>query len=97
VEEPISDRISDEYRKIVEDNGDKVGMYSVACEVWKLEHKNCRGCPMEVGCAKTVSMELVSTTPLFYKPKSYDDFEIQDKLDRILKTRTLEEVQKIAI
>jgi len=42
-------------------------------------------------------MELVSTTPLFYKPKSYDDFEIQDKLDRILKTRTLEEVQKIAI
>ncbi len=65
---------SEEIQKLVESNGDKVGIHGADCVVWKLNHNNCFGCEYELGCGKLVHLMLVLMLPMVYKPNSYDDF-----------------------
>ena len=88
------------FQELVEQQGDEVGLDSPTCVIWKADHDNCKGCPAELGCAKAVAMMGISLTPLMYTPKDYDDYnrmhrDIGDKLDRVLKAKTSEEIHSI--
>ena len=92
--------ISEDIQKLVEQNGDKVGLDTQECVIWKLKHPNCFGCPSELGCGKVVHIMLLMMIPMTYKPNSFDDFSkmhqrISELQVQVLKTDNLETLKKI--
>jgi len=92
--------IFQEFRELIESNGDGVGLDSPVCVLWKSEHDNCKGCSAELGCAKATAMMGVSLTNLIYKPKDYEDFQrmnsdIHKRLSAILEAKSAEEVKAV--
>ena len=98
--ETMGSEMSDLFQVMVREHGDQVLIHTKVCVEWKAEHENCKGCISELGCAKAVGMLGVSITPMMYTPKDYEDFErmqqsIQNKLDAMLASKTIEELHKI--
>ena len=80
--------------------GDSIAIHEPQCMIWKADHDNCVGCPTELGCGKMVHMMLVSLTPLYYKPKDYDDFtkmhnRVQELMYMTLKAESVEELHLV--
>ncbi len=50
----------DGFKRIVRLNGDGVGLDTKACKKWETNHENCTGCKFELGCAKVVTLGLLS-------------------------------------
>jgi len=96
----MSSEISESYQNLVRQLGDRVDIHTQVCVEWKLEHKNCGGCPSELGCSKVVTLLLVSMSQMGYQPQGYDDYErmqqaIQGKMDKILRAKSTAEVKAI--
>lgn len=92
--------ISEEMQKIVEINGDEVGIHSAPCITFKAEHKNCAGCQYELGCGKVVRLMSIMLIPQMYEPKDYADFakmndRIQELMGKTLKSKTTSELMTI--
>ena len=91
----------EEIRKLIEDTaGDSVGMDEPVCVLWKADHKNCAGCPSELGCGKMVRLHQVLLIPMMYQPKDFADFQkmqtrIDELTDKILKAKSVEELEVI--
>ena len=93
--------ISEQFQELVRGHGDEVDIHTGVCVTWKLEHENCAGCPSQLGCAKAVAMLGVAMAPMMYEPKDYDDYEkmhqsIQEKLDRLLTAKSIQEVHAVS-
>ena len=79
-------KLGDELRELIETGGDTVGMNSKDCVIWKLEHKNCKNCPTELGCGKVVRLMSLMLLPSMYQPQSYDDFaQMQNRISELQK------------
>jgi hypothetical protein len=92
--------IKDLYIQLVESNGDKYVHGSVDCTIFLTEHKNCKGCPAEIGCAKVARLMINALSQSMYKPNTYDDFvKMQTRTDELSKmilcAKTLEELKSI--
>ena len=98
--ESIGREISEGFEDLVRGSGDEVSIHTKVCVEWKLTHENCVDCQSELGCGKTVGMLLASMTPMMYTPTSYEDYEkmsnsIQDKIEKISKAKTVDELKVI--
>ena len=87
-------------QELVELNGDKIGIHSADCVLWKIDHENCKGCQYELGCAKSVKMLLLVMNP--YEPRGYTDYaKIQERIaeltDRTMAAKTIKELQSIPL
>ncbi len=99
----MSDELSttEAIKTMVEDIGsNNVAINEPPCMLWKAEHKNCKGCEYEVGCAKVVSILLATMQGAIYTPKDFNDFRamqvtITKTIESILKSKTSEEVHAI--
>ena len=99
-EDSLRSRAPQEWINLVEAQGNKVGLHTKDCILWKASHPNCKGCPSEVGCSKAVALMGISLQPIIYPPKDYDDFAkmqsaIQEKMDKVLNANTIEEIHAI--
>lgn len=87
--------------ELVELSGSSIGMNGPVCLIWKADHKNCAGCPSEVGCGKLARLGLlILTTAARYSPRSFEDFQsMQSRInylkEKILEAKTLEELKAI--
>lgn len=93
--------ISECFRSLVMDLGEPVLIRTPTCNQWLAEHENCKDCTSELGCCKSVSLLLVSMTPMMCAHISDAHYEteqasIQDKMDKILAAKTVDEVQAIS-
>jgi len=82
------------------DLGTPFMMHTADCEMWKLEHENCTGCPNELGCVKNVAIKYQSLIPSFYEPKNYDDFLLMqkrmfEKTSKIFDAKTIDEIKDL--
>jgi len=89
-------------KEIVEANGDSIGMNQPVCVIHKADHENCSGCPSELGCSKLVRLKGLYLTPFLYTPSSFQDFQdmqnrIEDLADKILKSKTPEELKTLPL
>ncbi len=91
-------------RKLVEDmvreSGNEVLMDTLKCILWQNGHKNCKGCPSELGCNKFVRIRLLFLTTLTYWPSSFEDFQkMSNRIDELVKmnlnAKTIEELNKV--
>jgi hypothetical protein len=90
-----------EIQKMVETiAGDSVEMGEPTCVLWKADHKNCVGCPSELGCGKMVKFELLALIPMMYHPRDFADFQkMQTRIDElansVLAAKSVEELHAI--
>jgi len=86
------DSIMDLFRELLTISGDTVKQGKPECKLWKTAHKNCLGCPFELGCSKLALIGLVALT-------SGEDNStlIGNTLDKILEAKTVKEVKSIHI
>ena len=95
-----SESIMDGFKHLVIEHGDPVGIDTSICVDWKQTHSDCKGCSMSLGCSKFIALMGISMATIMYQPKSFDDFEsmnekIQAKLDLVLASKDVEEIQKV--
>lgn len=76
----------DDFVRIIRERGDSVGFNTAQCKNWEKEHKNCNNCPTELGCGKVVSLGLLTLS---------GQSPLEDHLERILKTKTPQELLDI--
>ena len=70
------------------------------CLLWKADHKNCKGCPSDLACAKMVAIMLITLKGSLYEPKNFEDSLVTQSVmskitDRILAAKTADEVHTI--
>lgn len=92
--------LSESTQDLVRTGGDKVEIHTATCVFWLAEHKNCKGCPSELGCAKSVRLMAVMMLPLLFNAGNYDDFQkmqnrISELSDKILKSISVKELLDI--
>ncbi len=84
--------ITKKLKKLVEEAGDPVHLDTPWCKRWRETHPNCKGCESELGCAKlTRLMQLVALSSLCPVEREV----IEELKSKILKARTIEELNKI--
>jgi hypothetical protein len=91
---------NDEWKELVELNGDQVMMNEPVCLIHKADHKNCAGCPSELGCGKLCKLMLNTVTASMYNPTSFEDYEnLMTKCsalqNKILSSKTVQELKDI--
>ncbi len=93
----MSTKESDLIKNMVMSNGDDIGMQEPICLLWKSEHKNCFGCPSELGCSKMTSIMLVEIQPMvdmeLGRNTDYDLIALA--IDIIMEAKTVKEIRKI--
>ena len=79
-------------QELVELQGDSVRNGKRECKDWHLTHKNCFGCPYELGCSKTVSIGLT-----ILASNEHNSDKIQETVDRLLASKSVAELKAIHI
>ena len=74
-DEGLGEKLSDSYQELVRSKGDDVLIHTRVCVEWKAGHDTCKGCQSSLGCSKSVSLMLISMTPMMYTPTSFEDYE----------------------
>lgn len=87
----------DYIKELVVRQGDDIGMNEPVCVIWKSDHKNCFGCPSELGCSKMVSLHLIEMQPMVDKEMGTktDYALIKIAMHLILESKDLSDVKKI--
>ena len=92
--------IMEEYKKLVIDQGFRVGINTKYCNIHKESHANCEGCECHDGCHRYVLLAMVNSKAMLFTPTTYDDFKEQQKdttdamkmiLDKDVTTEELDE------
>ncbi len=78
--------------KLVELNGDKIKMHKPECIEWNSAHKNCQGCPFELGCYKQLSIGLT-----IMASNEHNGDRIQEIIEKMLSAKTVKELKAIPI
>jgi hypothetical protein len=78
--------------------GNEVGWKEPVCVIHKAEHKDCKGCPSELGCAKMGKLQNIMRIPSLYMPKDFNDFaQMTRKINlltkAVLDSKTVKEVE----
>jgi hypothetical protein len=84
--------IMNDIKRLVELEGDAVRQGGKECKDWLSTHKNCSGCPYEVGCFKVVSIGLTLMASTEFNRDS-----IRETTNRLMASKSVKELKEIPI
>lgn len=96
------EQIHQKIKELVETHGNQVSIDTDECKRWIEKNQNCKDCASEIGCLKFVMINHCLLVRAQYTPKSFEDFLsmekwIRETIDKILKAKTIDELNKIFV
>lgn len=82
-------------KNIVVEHGDGVAQGSAHCKKWRKGHKNCFGCPSELGCNKVIGLALAGLSGRSNVGEIYDKVLNAKTADELRAMRELEPVDAV--
>jgi len=88
--------------ELVKSHGNQVLIDTPDCGRWTKTHRNCKGCPSEIGCKKINLITRCLDVKTKYQPKSFEDFLamekwIRERIDEILKATDINQLEGVFV